>query len=142
MAPARVWPILTTPILSLRGKLRLLCEPLVPPRQADGDESLADFVRRRLGREAYERLVQPLVGGIYTADAEKLSIQATLGRFVEMEQQHGSLTMGLLRCTARRGRRPTTTAGARYSLFVAPRGGIVQSCRGSGRNACRQARSS
>src|SRR5688500_10276709 len=54
MAPARLWPILTTPILSLRGKLRLLCEPLVPPRDENGDESLADFVRRRLGREAYE----------------------------------------------------------------------------------------
>src|SRR5688572_22793336 len=95
MAPARIWPILATRILSLRGKLRLLCELLVPPRQEDGDESLADFVRRRLGREAYERLVQPLVGGIYTADAEKLSINATLGRFVQMEQRHGSLTMGL-----------------------------------------------
>src|SRR5690606_11324867 len=93
MAPARLWPILTTPVLSLSGKLRLLCEPFIPPRQADGDESLADFVRRRLGREAYERLVQPLVGGIYTADAEKLSMQATLSRFEKLEQRHGSLTM-------------------------------------------------
>lgn len=124
MAPARAWPIVTTSILSLRGKLRLLCEPLIPPRQADGDESLADFVRRRLGREAYERLVQPLVGGIYTADAEKLSIQATLARFVDMEQQHGSLTLGML-AARKRAQAADQDAGARYSMFVAPRGGIA-----------------
>src|SRR5690606_3246507 len=120
MAPARLWPILTTPVLSLSGKLRLLCEPFIPPRQADGDESLADFVRRRLGREAYERLVQPLVGGIYTADAEKLSMQATLSRFEKLEQRHGSLTMGML--ATRRQSDPTSAdSGARYSMFVAPR---------------------
>lgn len=123
MAPARLWPILTTPILSLRGKLRLLCEPFIPPRQENGDESLAGFVRRRLGREAYERLVQPLVGGIYTADAEKLSIQATLARFADLEQRHGSLAMGL-RAARQRATEPDQAAGARYSLFVAPRGGI------------------
>lgn len=123
MAAARVWPILTTPILSLRGKLRLLCEPLVPPRDENGDESLADFVRRRLGREAYERLVQPLVGGIYTADAEKLSIQATLGRFVEMEQRDGSLAMAM-QASRQPNREPGSDSGARYSMFMAPRGGV------------------
>lgn len=123
MAPARLWPVLTTPILSLRGKLRLLCEPFIPPREENGDESLAGFVRRRLGREAYERLVQPLVGGIYTADAEKLSIQATLARFADLEQRHGSLTMGL-HAAKRREAASGQAAGARYSLFVAPRGGI------------------
>ena len=51
------------------------------------DESLASFARRRLGREAFERLVQPLAAGIYTADPEKLSLAATMPRFLEMERR-------------------------------------------------------
>ena len=56
-----------------------------------GDESLASFTRRRLGQEMLDRIVQPMVGGIYTADPEKLSLQATLPRFLEMERKYGSL---------------------------------------------------
>ena len=63
MAPHRLGPILTTPILSWRGKLRMLMDLVLPRRDDEADESLASFVRRRLGREALDRLVQPLVGG-------------------------------------------------------------------------------
>ena len=129
MAPARIWPLMTTPILSPWGKLRLLGERLVPPRSDDADESLGAFARRRLGRETFERIVQPLVGGIYTADPEKLSLRATLPRFIEMERRHGSLTRAARR---QRGARPNggadtavdTAGGARYGLFVAPRDGV------------------
>ena len=61
MAPSKLLPILTTPILSLRGKLRMLLDLVRPRKDDDGDESLAAFFKRRLGREALERLVQPLV---------------------------------------------------------------------------------
>jgi oxygen-dependent protoporphyrinogen oxidase len=91
LAPARLWPLVTTPLLSPWGKLRLLAEYFVPARRDAADESLASFATRRLGREAYERIVQPLVGGIYTADPERLSLQATLPRFLEMERRYGSL---------------------------------------------------
>ncbi|MEX2559887.1 MAG: protoporphyrinogen oxidase, partial [Pirellulales bacterium] len=91
LAASRLWPLLTTRLLSLRGKLRLVLEPFVPVRRSQSDESLASFARRRLGGEAFERLVQPLVAGIYTADAEQLSMAAALPRFVEMERRHGSL---------------------------------------------------
>ncbi len=132
MVPELAWPLLRSPILSLRGKLRLLAEPLIPPRRDTADESLADFVRRRFGREAFERLVQPLVGGIYTADPERLSLKATLPRFVEMERQHGSLIRAVLR--QRRGRSPdqetsstsSGTSGARYGLFVSLPNGIEE----------------
>ena len=124
LAGSRVWPILTTPVLSLKGKLRLLGEWFVPARRysADesNDESLASFARRRLGREAFERLVQPLVAGIYTADAEKLSIEAALPQFPEIERTHRSLIRGL-----RRGAAAGQASGARYSLFVAPRDGLA-----------------
>ncbi len=128
MAPSRIWPIVVTPILSPLGKLRLASEYFIPRRDKDsGDESLASFVRRRLGREAFERLVQPLVAGIYTADPEKLSLAATLPRFQDMEREHGSLIRTALRQRAaqaaeRSSDRPLS--GARYGLFVTPRDGL------------------
>ncbi len=122
MAPSRIWPIVTTPILSLAGKARLAMEPFLKRRHNEEDESLAAFARRRLGREVYERLVQPLVAGIYTADAERLSLQATFPRFQKMEREHGSLTRGML--TQRRQHGQTSASGARYGQFVAPRRGM------------------
>ena len=120
MAPSRIGPILKTPILSPLGKARLLAEPLVESRSERSDESLASFCRRRLGRETFERLIQPLISGIYTADPEKLSMQATMPRFVEMERQHGSLAAAMLTDTGG----DTKSSGARYSLFVTPRDGM------------------
>ena len=123
MAPSRMGPMLRTPILSLRGKLRLLREYFVRAKTDQSDESLASFATRRLGRETYERLVQPLVGGIYTADPEKLSLQATLPRFAQMEREYGSLIGAALRQSAAGGK-DQTNSGARYSMFVAPRHGM------------------
>lgn len=131
MAPGRWGPIVTTPLLTPWGKLRLMLEPLIPPRRAaapDEDESIAAFVRRRLGREALERIVQPLVGGIYTGDPEKLSLKATLPRFLQMERESGSLTAGLWRqqrTIARQAPREEAS-GARYGLFVSLREGLGQ----------------
>jgi protoporphyrinogen/coproporphyrinogen III oxidase len=122
MQPSRMWPILASPLLSVRGKLRLLAERFVPPRRETGDESLASFARRRLGREAFDRLVQPLASGIYTADAEQLSLAATLPRFIDMERRHGSLIKAALR---ERQADAAEDAGARYSLFAAPRDGMA-----------------
>jgi oxygen-dependent protoporphyrinogen oxidase len=121
MQPRRLWPMVTTGLLSPVGKLRLLCEALVPRRRDGADESLASFARRRLGHEAYERLVEPLVGGIYTADGEQLSLAATLPRFVEMERRHGGLIRAAWRGAARDA---SQDSAARYSLFVAPRNGM------------------
>ena len=122
MAPSRIWPILTTQILSPWGKLRLACESFVSKRTEEDDESLASFVTRRLGRETYDRLVQPLIGGIYTGDSELLSLRSTMRRFQDMERDHGSLTRAI-----RHQNKDQSTAGdsgARYSMFVAPRDGL------------------
>ncbi len=127
MRPERLWPVLRSPILSVSGKLRLACERFVPARREATDESVASFARRRLGAEAYQRLVQPLVGGIYTADPEQLSLQATLPRFAEMERRHGSLSRAARldrNAEADSGGIPAD-AGARYSMFVAPREGLT-----------------
>lgn len=115
MAPSRLLPMLASPLFSPLGKLRLLLEPLVPAKRAGGDESLADFVRRRLGHEALERVAQPMVAGIYTADPERLSLAATMPRFLEMERDHGSVLRGMW-ASARRSE-ISGAAGPRYSLF-------------------------
>ncbi len=125
MTTRRPWPILTSRLLSPWGKLRLLWEYFIPQRKTTEDESLASFVRRRFGREAFERLVQPLVAGIYTADAELLSIEATLPRFPEMERLHGGLIRAALREPKNRDS-DDSQSGGRYGLFVAPREGMQQ----------------
>jgi oxygen-dependent protoporphyrinogen oxidase len=121
LAPSRIWPFLTTDIFILAGKARMAADQFLPRRNANGisDESLSSFVRRRLGREALERMAQPMVGGIYTADPETLSLRATLPRFLDMERDHRSLILAMLRkarsqaSTEKRG-----TSCARYSLFL------------------------
>ena len=115
LAPSRIWPFITTDIFSLTGKLRMAAELLLPRENGRQDESLASFVRRRLGREALERMAQPMVGGIYTADPETLSLRATLPRFLDMERKHRSVILAMLRQSRvqKRG-----TSGARYSLFL------------------------
>src|SRR5262245_42958312 len=129
VCPAQVSTIPTTPILSPMGKLRLAWERLIPGRRGDFDESLEAFAVRRFGREAFDRLIQPLIGGIYTADPAKLSMQATLPQFVEMERKYGSLIRGMR--VGDRGQEPgargqESASGARYGLFVAPRLGMQQ----------------
>jgi oxygen-dependent protoporphyrinogen oxidase len=117
MAPSRMLPFITSDIFSLAGKARMAADLILPRKNTNGttDESLASFVRRRLGAEALARMAQPMVGGIYTADPETLSLRATLPRFLDMEQKHRSLILAMLR----QGRaQKTGTSGARYSLFV------------------------
>lgn len=125
MTPAQVWPVLTSPIFSWWGKLRMGCEYFLPARRDVPDESLGSFVRRRFGQETLDRLVQPLVGGIYTSDPEKLSLRATLPRFLEMEQAHGSLIRAS-RAAARTAAANEHASGARYGLFATLAGGTQE----------------
>src|SRR5690348_15240550 len=117
LAPSRLWPFITSDIFSVFGKARMAADLVLPRKRTNGtnDESLASFVRRRLGVEALERMAQPMVGGIYTADPETLSLRATLPRFLEMERKHRSLILAMLK----QGRaQKIGTSGARYSLFL------------------------
>jgi oxygen-dependent protoporphyrinogen oxidase len=123
LAPTRVGPVLRSRVFSWRGKLRLGLDVVLPRRRASGDESLGSFVRRRLGREALERVAQPLVGGIYTADPDRLSLAATMPRFLALEQEHRSLILGLRR-TARS--QAAGASGARWSLFVTMADGMEE----------------
>jgi oxygen-dependent protoporphyrinogen oxidase len=124
LAPARLTPFVGSRLFSWRGKLRMALDLVLPRRPADGDESLASFVTRRLGREALERVAEPLVAGIYTAAPERLSLAATMPRFLALERQHRSLILGLRRSAA--AREVTGASGARWSLFVTLAGGMTE----------------
>lgn len=119
MAPSKIKSILTSPLFSLDGKARIAMERLIKPRLGPGDESVGAFVRRRLGAEALERLVQPLVSGIYGGDVNDMSMQALFPRFLEMERNHGSLSAG-----SKNDGPDDGTSGARYGLFVSLKDGM------------------
>lgn len=124
MAPSNIKAIIETPLLTFGGKIRLLQESSIPPKSDGGDETLAAFVTRRFGREALERLVQPLVGGIYTADPQKLSLQATLPRFLEMEAKYGSVIKATMAQERSKKQETVASSGARYGLFAAAKNGL------------------
>lgn len=92
--PLRLGTFMLSPLLSLRGKLRLLAEPLVP-RADHPDESVSEFVRRRLGREMLEKVMEPFIAGPLASDPDQASAQAVLPRVVALERRYGSLAAGV-----------------------------------------------
>lgn len=116
LAPGSISGILHSSVLSPAGRLRVLAERFVPRRTAGPEESLESFAVRRLGREAFERLVQPLAAGIWTADPARLGMKAACPEFEAMEREQGSLSAGE-RARLRAGSAGDAT-GARYGQFV------------------------
>jgi oxygen-dependent protoporphyrinogen oxidase len=122
IVPTRFGPLFRSQLLSWPGKLRMGLEYFLPPRPPDRDESLAGFVRRRLGREALEKIAEPLLAGIYAGSSDALSVLATFPRLRELERTYGGLIRGALaqRRAASSGNPATTT------MFMAPRGGMAE----------------
>lgn len=123
LAPTRLAPFVTSSLFSWPGKLRMALDLFIGRGTGD-DESLGAFVRRRLGAEALDRVAQPLVAGIYTADPDDLSLAATMPRFLELERKERSLILALWRATRRAP--ASGTSGARWSLFVTFRDGMEE----------------
>lgn len=118
LVPSRLGPLLTTSLLSPLGRLRAGLELLVP-RSGDREESIAQFVSRRFGREAYDWLVEPLLSGIYAGDGARLSLAATFPQLIQIEREHGSVVRHMMK--NRRRSRNTASAGPG---FVTPAGGL------------------
>lgn len=95
LIPERPLSFLTSDLLSLKGRIRVLLEPFQP--RGAGDETLADFAIRRLGKEAYEKLIDPMASGIYAGDPEKLSLQSCFPRVYNLEREYGSLIRGMIK---------------------------------------------
>ena len=120
IAPTRILPFALTPLFTPAAKLHMALEPLRPCRRDGDDESLADFTRRRLGAEALERLVGPMLAGIYAGDPERMSVRSTFPQLLEMEKKGGlvkSMWLGWLG-TKRPARRDGLTT------FVTLKGGL------------------
>lgn len=117
--------MLSSPLFSLAGKLRVLREPFVARRTAAGDESIADFVRRRLGREVLDWAIDPFVSGVYAGDPERLSVGHAFPRLVALEREHGSLIRGAIALARRRGaQRATEAASGQRGAMISFRDGM------------------
>jgi len=122
MAPTMVLPFLRSSLISWPGKIRMGMELFVPKLNSTQDESLAGFVRRRLGTEALNKIAGPLMGGIHAADPEKLSLSSTFPMFQDMEKKHGSLLRGMMK----RPKRGTANGSKPAPMFMSLRGGLQQ----------------
>jgi oxygen-dependent protoporphyrinogen oxidase len=106
------------PGMSRRGKLRAVRDLVARPREPDADESLGSLLRRRIGDEATDALVAPLLGGLFAGDVDRLSLRATFPELLAWEREHGSLIRGARAASA-------AAAGApRAPMFVRLRGGL------------------
>lgn len=122
MAPSAWWPFLRSDLISWGGKLRAGLDLFLPVKERAGEgeeESLSEFVTRRLGAEVLHYLAQPLVAGIYGADPQSLSLEATMPLFQRLEQEHGSVIKGLRALGTE-----SEAQGARYNLFFSLEGGF------------------
>jgi oxygen-dependent protoporphyrinogen oxidase len=122
ITPGQIGPFLKSGLLSFGGVARMGLEVVLPANRSGADESLASFVRRRFGREAFERMMEPLMAGIYAGDAEHMSIKATFPRFVELEQAHGSVLRGML--AARSSRTQELSGTVRRTMFISLKPGL------------------
>ncbi len=111
--------MLRSPLFSLAAKLRLLREPFVARRNADDDESVAGFIRRRLGSEPLTWAVDPFVSGVYAGDPEQLSVTHAFPRLAALEREHGSIARAAF-AGAKRGHRERRTgeSGAKRPTMV------------------------
>jgi protoporphyrinogen/coproporphyrinogen III oxidase len=122
ITPGQIGPFLKSGLLSVGGVVRMGLDFVLPPNRSQTDESLASFVRRRFGRQAFERMMEPLMAGIYAGDAEQMSVRATFPRFVELEQTHGSVLRGML--SARSAHNGENRGTIRRTMFVSLKPGL------------------
>lgn len=122
IVPTKFMPFALSPLISPLGKLRMAMDVFIPARRDNGDESLATFILRRLGREALNKIGDPLMAGIHSSDASKQSIMATFPRFRALEAKHGSLIKGMLAARRQLARQPASRFAT--APFVTLRNGM------------------
>ncbi len=123
MIPTNVQAILTSHLVSWFGKARMGFDFVQPAKAVNGDESLGTFVSRRLGREAYENLIEPLMSGIYAGDGDQLSLASTFPYLRDLEIKYGSLARGALKMRAQSNGK--AVQGSR-SAFLTPTTGLAE----------------
>lgn len=123
MVPTKLGPLFHSGVISWAGIMRMGADWIIPARaHTSAEETLTEFFSRRLGSEAFDHLIEPLVSGIYAGDANELSVDATFPHLVELERKHGSLIKGALAMQrARSSHKPDATA---RTLFTTLQGGL------------------
>jgi protoporphyrinogen/coproporphyrinogen III oxidase len=124
MVPTMIMPLVRSRLISMRGKVRMGMEPFIPKKLAETDESLAQFVTRRLGRECLEKIAEPLVAGIHTSNPDNMSVKATFPRFLAMEQKSGSLIKGMVSAMKKASHGPGTATNGRMTYFMSLKDGM------------------
>ena len=118
--PTKFWPLMSSPLFSKLGVLRMGLELLIPTRtHADDDESITSFLRRRLGQESVDLFGEPLLAGIYSGDPSQLSMRATFPQLLALEKNHGSLVRGSLAARAKAPRGPTPSVFQTFETGMA-----------------------
>lgn len=125
IVPTKIRPFALSRLISPLGKLRMGLDWFIKPKQDDEDETLADFIKRRLGHEALDKIAEPLLSGIYNADAEKQSMLATFPRFRDIEKKYGSLIKGMLAAQKARQQAPPNPQG-KPSMFTSFKPGMEE----------------
>jgi oxygen-dependent protoporphyrinogen oxidase len=125
MIPTNIPSILKSQLVSWTGKVRMGLDFLLPSQNGHHDESLGRFVSRRLGREAYENLIEPLMSGIYAGDGDQLSLRSTFPYLHDLEHKYGSLARGALKMRQGMAARGGKTQGSR-SAFLTPTTGLAE----------------
>jgi oxygen-dependent protoporphyrinogen oxidase len=125
MIPTNIPSILKSQLVSWPGKARMGLDFFLPSHNGHHDESLGDFVTRRLGREAYENLIEPLMSGIYAGDGDQLSLWSTFPYLHDLEHKYGSLARGALKMRQQMASRGAKTQGSR-SAFLTPTTGLAE----------------
>ncbi|MBI3737590.1 MAG: protoporphyrinogen oxidase [Chloroflexi bacterium] len=123
MIPTNVQAILKSRLVSWFGKARMGLDFVQPAKAVNGDESLGTFVSRRLGREAYENLIEPLMSGIYAGDGDALSLASTFPYLRDLELKYGSLARGALKMRPQSNGK--AVQGSR-SAFLTPTTGLAE----------------
>jgi oxygen-dependent protoporphyrinogen oxidase len=121
LAPTSLMPFIKSSLFSIPGKMRMGLDLILPRKKADGEESLAEFVLRRLGKEALERIAEPLVAGIHAGDPTFMSLKSTFPRFIDLEREYRSLIWGMYK-----RKRQFAHLSPRHTVFVALRQGMGQ----------------
>jgi oxygen-dependent protoporphyrinogen oxidase len=119
LTPTSLWPFIKSSLFSLPGKARMGLDLILPRKKSDTEESLAAFVQRRLGREALERIAEPLVAGIHAGDPETMSLKSTFPRFIDLEQEYRSIIWGMYQRKKQFARQQS-----RYTMFLTLRQGM------------------
>jgi len=118
---------LRSKLISWPGKMRLAAEMMIPPKRDGEDETLANFARRRLGSEALERLIGPMVSGIFAGDPETMSLQSCFPRIYQLEQEYGGLLKAMIKLGKKK--RAERKAGKQVASAAGP-GGVLTSFSG------------